>query len=171
MYLHILTSLGLSFAQQHEIKVLQWHESSQRHKNVLLHLLMLSSVSSSLNNLAKPSISSLVTDSPIRTCLAFTYVRKHKDFSSHLTCLRLEIALFINSSRSSAVLWRSPLLVVLISSAICLTVSCKNFAYSILAFSFLFNASCWNPLVFYDFDLKVSNKLSTIVRKICVRLV
>ena len=107
-----------------------------------LHLLMLSNVSSSLNNLAKPSISSLVTDSPIRTCLAFTYIRKHNDCSSHLTCLRLEIALFINSSRSSAVLWMSPLLVVLISSAICLTVSCKNFAYSILAFNFLFNASC-----------------------------
>ena len=141
MYLHILTSLGLSFAQ-HEIKVVQWHESSQRHEDVLLHLLMLSSVSSSLNNLAKPSISSLVTDSPIRTCLEFTHVRKHKNCSSHLTCLRLEIALFINSSRSSAVLWMAPVRVLLISFAISFTVSCRNLAYCIRAFNLRLRASC-----------------------------
>lgn len=51
------------------------------------------------------------------------------------------LALFINSSRSSAVFFISPLLEFWTSFAISFTVSWRNFAYSILAFSFFFRAS------------------------------
>eukprot|EP01018_Ginkgo_biloba_P002988 Gb_27295 [translate_table: standard] len=87
------------------------------HMFTSLGLLMLSKVNSSLNSFAKPNISSLDTFAPVRT-------------------------LFINSSRSSAVCLSSPLRDVFISLAISLTVSCKNFAYSILACNRRFRASC-----------------------------
>lgn len=52
------------------------------------------------------------------------------------------ITLLINSSRSSAVLFMSPVRVVFISLASSLTVSCKNLAYCSLVFDLLWCASC-----------------------------
>lgn len=78
IYLHILTNRGLLNRTKGNID----HLSSKKKKQSywidwpkLLHicymsyLLILSNVSSSLNNLAKPKISSLETSAPVLTCM------------------------------------------------------------------------------------------------------
>lgn len=117
---------------------------------------MLSKVSSSLNNLAKPKISSLEQLAPFlsylncRANINKRYQNRRTDdyraTQPHLFMRRIiaykSLTLLIKSSRSSAVFLISPLREIWISFAISFTVSWRNFAYSSLAFSLLFNASC-----------------------------
>ena len=82
--------------------------------------LMLSKVKSSLNNLANRTICSFVTALPLLTA-------------------------FINSYNASAFSRFTPELLCFNPFAMTFTVSCKNFATSIFAFSFRFNSSsCFN---------------------------
>ena len=63
-------------------------------------------------------------------------LKRHKKWTNHDL-----LTLFINSSRSSAVCLISPLREFWTSLAISFTVSWRNLAYSILAFSLLFSSS------------------------------
>lgn len=159
IYLHIFTKRGL-FSISTTIKhvnngngITKYGINKWRAQLVKLtngrstNLLMLSRVSSSLNNLANPKISSLDTRAPVLTY----FNNRHNDINiahirgglKHKTTIpwKAWLTLFINSSRSSAVFLISPLCEFWISFAISFTVSWRNLAYSILAFSFLFNAS------------------------------
>ena len=81
-------------------------------------LLMLSKVKSSLKSLANLTICSFVTVLPLRTA-------------------------FINSYKASAFSLFTPELLCFNPFAMTFTVSCRNFATSILAFSFRFNSSSY----------------------------